>query len=392
MITFEPSIRLLRRSRSGQPLAAWLLSATLLLAAAPRSLLAQALPAQPAQQAPTTPTYTPQSPQQLQQLVAPIALYPDSLVASILPAATFPEEVVEADRWLQGYPGLTGDALAQAVNQQSWDASVKALTAFPAILGNMDKNLAWTSSLGDAYYNQPQDVMSAIQALRQSAEAAGNLKSTPQQDVTTEDSDIEIQPTEPDVVYVPEYDPWDVYGFPIPPWALWYDYPGIWFGGPYISFGIGIPIGFFGGFSWGWGHWGCDWRGHFVAFDRARYASRSVTFFNRNNFYRSAAARGAFRVGAAARGAFHTGAAARGAFHAGAFGRPGAAPHAFGGNPAAARGYAAPRGQIGIRSGAFSGFARGGEVRGFAARGRASFGGGGARGGGARRGGGRGHR
>lgn len=377
MINFERSLRHLRRPQPGLRIGAWLLFATLLVAAAPRSLLAQA---PPAQQAPQTPTYTPQSPDQLQQLVAPIALYPDSLVASILPAATFPEQVVEADRWLQGHPGLTGAALAQAVNQEPWDASVKALTAFPAVLGNMDKNLTWTSSLGDAYYNQPQDVMAAIQTLRQRAEAAGNLKSTPQQDVATEDSDIEIEPTQPDVVYVPEYDPWVVYGFPIAPWPWWYDYPGVWFGGPYLSFGIGIPIGFFVGFPWGWHHWGCDWGGHAVLFNRARYVSHSVTFFNRNNFYRSAAARGAL----------HLGGATHGTYHLGDFGRPSAVPHPFGGDAAAARGYAAPRGAIGIRSGAFSGFARGGEARGFAARGRASFGGGGGFRGGGARGGGRG--
>ena len=348
---------------------ACLLSAALLFAAAPAELLAQA---SAAEQAPSTPTYTPQSPQQLQQLVAPIALYPDSLVAAILPAATFPEQIVEAARWLQANPGLTGDDLARAVNQQPWDASVKALTAFPAVLGNMNQNLSWTSSLGDAYYNQPQDVMAAVQTLRQSAQATGTLQSTPQQAVTTEDSDIEIEPTEPDVVYVPEYDPWVVYGLPIDAWPGWYDYPGIWFGGPYLSFGIGIPIGLFGGFGWGWSHWGCDWRGRGVFFNHARYVSSSATFFNRGNFYRSAAARDAARLGSAR--------------------RFGAAPHPFGGNAGAARGYAEPRGQVGMRSGAFSGFARGGETRGFEARGRASFGGGargGTRGGGARGGGGR---
>jgi hypothetical protein len=366
MINFEPSAWLLRRSRSALRLGAWLLSATLLLAAAPPDLLAQA---PPAQQTPSTPTYTPQSPEQLQQLVAPIALYPDSLVASILPAATFPEQIVEADRWLKGHPGLTGAALAQAVNQQPWDASVKALTAFPAVLGNMDSNLSWASSLGDAYYNQPQDVMAAVQALRQRAEAAGNLKSTPQQAVTTEGSDIEIEPTEPDVVYVPEYDPWIVYGFPIFAWPGWYDYPGIWFAGPYCSFGIGIPISFFAGFGWGWSHWGFDWGSRAVLFNRGRYVSHSVTFFNRSNFYRG--------VGAPA-------------FRAGVASRLGAAPHPFGGNAGAARGYAPFRGESGMRSGAFNGFARGGETRGFEARGRASVGGGGFRGGGASRGGGRG--
>ena len=172
-------------------------------------------------------SYSQQSPAQLQQLVAPIALYPDSLVAQILAASTFPEEVVEADRWVQANASLKGAALGQAADQQAWDASVKALTAIPAILGNMDKNLSWTSSLGDAYYNQPQDVMDAVQAMRQRAQQAGNLKTTPQQAVTDQDSTISIDPTNADVVYVPEYDPWQVYGDPIPEWPGWYPYPGI---------------------------------------------------------------------------------------------------------------------------------------------------------------------
>ena len=112
-----------------------------------------------------------QSPGQLEQLVAPIALYPDSLVSQILAASTYPEQVVEADRWVQAHPALLGEALGQAVDQQPWDPSIKALTAFPSLLGSMDKNLSWTSSLGDAYYNQQSDVMAAVQAMRQKAQA-----------------------------------------------------------------------------------------------------------------------------------------------------------------------------------------------------------------------------
>src|ERR1700689_1062666 len=147
--------------------------------------------------------YTQQTPDQLQQLVAPIAFYPDSLVAQVLAASTFPAEIVEADRWVQAHPDLKGDALGQAVDQQTWDPSVKALTAFPSVLGNMDKNLSWTSSLGDAYYNQQQEVMDAVQVMRKRAEAAGNLKTTPQQTVTTQDSNIVVAPADPEVVYVP---------------------------------------------------------------------------------------------------------------------------------------------------------------------------------------------
>ena len=161
-----------------------LLSLALLFATWPQEALAyqdaqDQATAQATQQAPPgssaqAPPYTQQTPAQLQQLVAPIALYPDSLVAQVLAASTFPEQVVEADRWVQANPDLKGDALGKAVDQQPWDPSVKALTAFPSVLGNMDKNLSWTSSLGDAYYNQQQDVMDAVQVMRKRAEDAGN--------------------------------------------------------------------------------------------------------------------------------------------------------------------------------------------------------------------------
>jgi Protein of unknown function (DUF3300) len=319
--------------------------------------------------------YTEETPEQLQQLVAPIALYPDSLVSQILAASTFPEQVVEADRWVQAHPDLQGDALGQAVDQQPWDPSVKALTAFPSVLGNMDKNLSWTSSLGDAYYNQQADVVDAIQVMRRRAEEAGNLKTTPQQTVTNEDSTISIEPTSPDVVYVPAYDPWVIYGDPIVAWAGWYPYPGIWFGGPYLSFGGGFGIGWFGGYGWGWHHWGFDWHDRYVIHDHNRYYSRSNTFYNRNNFYRD---RGGFNGG---RGEAES--------------RPGATARPFNGDTRAARGYAEPRGQSGVRSGAFSGYDHGGQERGFSQRGGASFGGGGGfhgGGGGGTRSGGGGHR
>ncbi len=334
------------------------------------SPLLQAQNAQPPPQAgapgATAAPYTQESTDQLQQLVAPIALYPDGLVAQILAASTFPEEVVEADRWVQANPNLKDTALAQAVDQQPWDPSVKALTAFPSVLGNMDRNLSWTSSLGDAYYNQQQELMDAVQVMRQRAEQSGNLKSTPQQAVTDQNSMISIDPVNADVVYVPAYDPWVVYGDLVPIWPEWYDYPGIYFGGPYLSFGVGFGIGFVGGFGWGWHNWGFDWGRHAVLFNHSRYVTHSVTFYNRNNFYRSGAGRG----------------------RGGAVDHPRAAARSFEGNPGAARGYAEPHGQSGMRSGAFSGFDHGGQARGFSARGRASAGGGG----GAARGGGGGSR
>ncbi len=355
MNIFRGSAGLSRPGMSGRFLSS-LLSLTLVFATLPQNLWAYqdhdaAAPAQAA-----APPYTQQTAEQLQQLVAPIALYPDSLVAQILAASTFPEQVVEADRWVQAHPDLKGDDLGKAVDQQPWDPSVKALAAFPSVLGNMDKNLSWTSSLGDAYYNQQQDVMDAVQVMRRKAQDAGNLKSTPQQTVATQDSDITIQPSDPDVVYVPAYDPWVVYGYPVVAWPGWYPYPGIWFGGPYLSFGVGFGIGWFGGFGWGWGHWGFDWHNHYAVFNHGRYYSGSRTFYNRGSFARGE--------------------------RGGGFNRPGAGARPFEGNRQAARGYAEPRGQSGVRSGAFSGYGHGGQERSYSSRGSASMGGGGARGGG----------
>ena len=378
------------RAPLGKQILASLLSLALLVASWPQKLSAYQNAQAPAQTA-QAPQYAPQTPDQLQQLVAPIALYPDSLVAQILAASTFPEQVVEADRWVQAHPDLKGDALGQAVDQQPWDPSVKALAAFPSVLGNMDKNLSWTSSLGDAYYNQQQDVMDAIQVMRQRAEQAGNLKSTPQQTVATQGSTVVIQPANPEVVYVPAYDPWLVYGSPIVAWPGWYPYPGIWFGGPYLSFGIGFGIGWFGGFGWGWPHWGFDWHNHYAIYNHNRYYSRSRTFYNRSNFYR--AGRGGAYGGRGGGYAGRGGVQSRGNIggRGGVYNRPGATSRPFNGNTQAARGYTEPRGQSGVRSGAFSGYDRGGQVRSFSSRGSSSFGGG-ARGGGGSRGGGGGHR
>jgi len=382
-----------------------LLSLALLLTTWPQNLLASQDSQAPAQGAQATlqggqdqngqaPPYTQQTPEQLQQLVAPIALYPDSLVAQILAASTFPEQVVEADRWVQAHPDLKGDALGQAVDQQPWDPSVKALTGFPSVLGNMDKNLSWTSSLGDAYYNQQQEVMDAVQVMRRRARAAGNLKSTPQQTVDTsgQDDDIAIQPADPNIVYVPAYDPWLVYGVPLVAWPGWYPYPGIWFGGPYLSFGIGFGIGWYGGFGWGWHRWGCNWHNHVIIYNHNTYFSRSRTFYNRNTFYRGGGFRGGaygFRGGVNARGNVPRPPRGNLGARGEVYNRPGAVPRPFNGNSRAARGYAEPRGQSGVHSGAFSGYEHGGQTRSFSSRGSYSlgggsrgFGGGGSRGGG----------
>jgi uncharacterized membrane protein YgcG len=311
-----------------------------------------------------------QSPEQLQQLVAPIALYPDSLIAQILPAATYPDQILEAAKFLDQNKGVAGQQLAPQVDTQPWDPSVKALTGFPSVLGNMRQNLAWTSELGDAYVNQPQDVNMAIQTMRQRAQQAGTLKSTPQQVVNTQGPDIAIQPAAPDTVYVPEYDPWLAYGPPLAPWPGWYPYPGLYLDGPGFAFGIGFPIGFYGGYGWGWNNWRYNWRGGGrVEFGRRPYISHSNVIVNR----------GGFRGGAARN------------FDGGRSGFRGGAPN---GRAGANLARPAPnvRPNEGMRSGAFSGVRAGGDMRGTANRGRTSFGGGGAArggGGGSRGGGGR---
>jgi hypothetical protein len=311
---------------------------------------------------------------------------------------------------VQEHPALQGEALGQAVEQQLWDPSIKALTAFPSVLGNMDKNLSWTSSLGDAYYNQQSDVMAAVQAMRQKAQAAGSLQSEPQETVTTQDSNISIEPVDPDEVFVPAYDPWVVYGDPIVAWPGWYPYPGIWYGGPFLSFGPGFGIGWYRGYGWGWHHWGFDWRDRYVIHDHDRYYSRSNTFYNRNNYYRDRGANGGFNRGRDGFNGANGGFNGRGELNGANGGRgeifnhPGTTARPFNGDPRAPRGYGEPRGQSGVRSGAFGGYDHGGQDRGFSQRGGASVGhsggfqggggggfhGGGGGGGG--RGGGGGHR
>src|SRR5271156_6024888 len=121
--------------------------------------------------------------------------------------------------------------------------------------------------------------------MRQRAEQSGNLKTTPQQTVQNQDSAIEIAPADPNVVYVPAYDPWLAYGYPLEAWPGWYPYPGIWFGGPYLSFGGGFGIGFFGGFGWGWNNWGFNWHNHYAIYNHNRYYSRSAPLYKPNKYY-----------------------------------------------------------------------------------------------------------
>jgi hypothetical protein len=214
----------------------------------------------------------PMSPSELDALVAPIALYPDPLVAQILAAATFPDQVAIADYWIHQNQNLKGKSLLQAVDKQSWDSSVKALSEFPSVLSNMAKNLNWTSSLGEAYHSQAFDVMKAVQTLRAQAKAAGHLKSGPQITVVQQTPQtIVIEPTSPQVVYVPEYDPAVIYGVP-------YVTPGYTVGevaaAGWLGFGAGIAIGALasgGCCGWGWSSWNCDWHGGVVAYNHGAF-------------------------------------------------------------------------------------------------------------------------
>jgi hypothetical protein len=198
----------------------------------------------------------------LQSLVAPIALYPDALVAQILSAATFPDQVAVASYWLNENKTLTGSALMTEVNKQTWDPSVKALTQFPSVLNNMAQNLSWTSQLGEDYHNQQADVMKAIQALREKAKAAGNLKSGAQITVVQQSPQtIVIEPTNPQVVYVPQYNPAVIYGTPyvVPNYST----ADVVAAGV-LSFGVGMAVGaMMGGGCCGWGYssWNCNWYG-----------------------------------------------------------------------------------------------------------------------------------
>jgi hypothetical protein len=299
--------------------------------------------AQSSDQAPAPPAK--QSPQQLQQLVAPIALYPDALVAQILAASTYPTQIVEAERWMQRHSNLKGEELAKEVDKQNWDPSVKAMAQFPSVLENMDKNLSWTSSLGEAYVTQAQDVTDAVQTMREEARKAGHLNSNEQEKVTTQGETIIVEPANPEVVYVPAYDPWLVYGAPIVAYPGWYPVPGIFWSGVGLSFGIGFGVGFFGGFGWGWHHWGYDWHGRRAFFDHHEFVSHSRDF-GHDGFHH-----GDFGHG---RGNFGHGGDHGGGFH----------------------GSSGFHGPSGTHAGAFSGFDHGGNARGFSSRGRSSFGGG----------------
>lgn len=216
-------------------------------------------------------------PEQLDSLVAPIALYPDPLLAQVLAASTYPLEIIQLQQWLEKNGTLKDKALADAVAKQSWDPSVQALAALPNVVKRLADDIQWTTDLGNAFLAQQSDVMDAVQRMRKKAQDKGNLKSTEQQKVETQVIEsktvIVVEQADPQVVYVPSYDPLQVYGaavYPYPP--IYYPPAGYYAAGMAISFGIGVAMGAF----WGGGGWGynCGWGG----------GNNNININNNNNF------------------------------------------------------------------------------------------------------------
>jgi hypothetical protein len=298
----------------------------------PQALAQQAPAYPPTAAAPAAAAYTPPTADQLYQMTAPIALFPDQLVALVLAGSTYPDQITAANDLVTQNPNLTGQALVSAADQQPWDPSVKALTGFPSVLSQMASNMDWTTALGQAYYNDPSDVLNAVQVMRQRAQAAGHLKSNRQMVVSTAPlaatpqyvpapdapliydgpaviapppETIVIEPAQPDVVYVPAYNPAVVYGAPV---AYYPGYvyappvyaPGVGVTVGLITFGVGIAVGvaLFSHVGWGWHNWGMHWapppsfgpRGPdggwrpSVVYNHTTYISRtSTTVINRYN-------------------------------------------------------------------------------------------------------------
>ena len=371
-------------------------------AAAPSQPAPAQLPQQPAaapsQPAPAQPPEQPAAslfkPEELDQILAPIALYPDELIAQILTAATYPLEIVLAARWVADpkNAALKGDALAKALEGQSWDASVKSLVPFPSVLKMMSDKLDWTQKLGDAFLSQEADCLASVQSLRRKAAAVGTLKSTPQQKVTvapreavapglqgppagepitmapvTEDQTISIAPADPQVVYVPSYNPATAYGtWPYPSYPPYAFPPPVGYGvaaglATGLAFGAGVAVV---GSLWGWGS--PNWGGGSVNINTNQFNSINRTAISGNTWqhnavhrqgvaYRDAATRqryGRETAGAAARRDYRgfegrgAGAAAgRGGGGQLAGGREGGQPRAGAGRAGQPRAAARPAGQ-----------------------------------------------
>lgn len=218
----------------------------------------------------------PFKPEELEQMLAPIALYPDSLLSQVMMASTYPIEVVEADRWIKANASLKGDALATALEKKPWDPSVKSLVNFPAVLAMMSENLATTVKIGDAFIGQQKEVMATVQKLRAKAQEKGNLATTKEQTVRTESEGgsqvIVIESSSPDVIYVPQYNPTVVYGsWPYPAYPPYPYYPPGYVASNVMSFGLGVACGVAWGYAWG----NCNWGGGDVDIDVNRNSNRN---------------------------------------------------------------------------------------------------------------------
>ena len=195
--------------------------------------------------------------EELDQILAPIALHPDPLISQILMASTYPLEVVQADRWAKQNAKLKGDALTAALEKQDWDASVKSLVNFPQVLTMMSEKLDWTQKLGDAFLADQKVVLDTIQKLRAKAQESGNLKTTQEQTVIVEEKIIKIEPANPQVIYVPSYNPTVVYGaWPYPAYPPYYYYPPGYVATSMFAFGAGVAMGAAWGYAWGNSNWG----------------------------------------------------------------------------------------------------------------------------------------
>ena len=226
-------------------------------------------------------------PEQLDSLVAPIALYPDPLLAQTLAASTYPLELVQLQQWLARNPGLKDKALADAVAKQPWDPSIQAMAALPDVVKRLTDDIQWTTDVGNAFLAQQGDVMNAVQRMRQKAQTTGNLKSTPQQKVETEVVEsrqvIVIEQADPQVVYVPSYNPTVVYGAPLYPYPpIYYPPPGYYAAGAAISFGVGVAMGAAWGGGWGW---------------NAGWGHNDIEINRNNNFNRNVNVSGNYRGG-----------------------------------------------------------------------------------------------
>lgn len=211
---------------------------------------------------------------QLDSLVAPIALYPDALLAQVLVASTYPLELIQLQQWLARNSGVMDQALADAVSKQPWDPSIQALAGLPDVVKRLTDDIAWTTDLGNAFLSQQGDVMDAVQRMRRKAQDKGTLATTEQQKVETRvienKSVIVIEQSNPEILYVPSYDPMVVYGPPVYPYPYYPYYPGYYAAGMFISFGVGMALG-----AWWGGGWGCGW------------GNNNININNNNNFVRN---------------------------------------------------------------------------------------------------------